>query len=99
MIFMIPSAACGLILGSSSMWLAVLYRWQDFWRFIVYSTRGQNFGLRGISAIALIAVVVGVVSFLTGGYQKSVKLEQWKQKISADVEKFRYGEDSLPQEI
>lgn len=67
--------------------------------FIVYSTRGQNFGLRGISAIALIAVVVGVVSFLTGGYQKSVKLEQWKQKISADVEKFRYGEDSLPQEI
>ena len=100
MIFMIPSAACGLILGSSSMWLAVLfYRWQDFFGvFLLYTVpEDRIFGLRGISAIALIAVVVGVVSFLTGGYQKSVKLEQWKQKISADVEKFRYGEDSLPQ--
>ena len=98
MIFMIPSAACGLILGSSSMWLAFLLSLAGFFGvFIVYSTRGRNFGLGEISAIALIAVVVGVVSFLTGGYQKSVKLEQWKQKISADVEKFRYGEDSLPQ--
>ncbi len=68
MIFMIPSAACGLILGSSSMWLAVLLSLAGFFGvFIVYSTRGQNFGLRGISAIALIAVVVGVVSFLREG--------------------------------
>lgn len=98
LLLLIPAVSCGLVLGSSSMWLAVLLSLAGFFGvFIVYSTRGKSFGPRGIFLVLALVMLTGAISFASGGYQKSAGLEQWKQEIMAGVEKFRYGEDTLPE--
>lgn len=98
LILLVPAAALGLILGTSSMWLAVLLSLAGFFGvFIIYSTRGRTFGLHGAFSIAILALIIGSVSFATGSYKKSPELEQWKKDVAATVEKIRYGEDTLPQ--
>lgn len=98
LLLVIISAAVGLILGQSSMWLAVILSLAGFFGiFVVYSTKNHSFGIGGIFSFTVIVVLVGGISLATGGYKKSADLEQWKQKIAADIEKIRYGEDSLPQ--
>lgn len=98
LLLLIPAASCGLVLGSSSMWLAVLLSLTGFFGiFVIYSTRGKSFGPRGIFLVLALVMLTGAISFAAGGYQKSAGLEQWKQEIMAGVEKFRYGEDTLPE--
>ena len=94
---MIPAAAAGLILGQSDMWLAVILSLTGFFGiFVVYSTKNRTFGMRGIFSLTVIAVLVGGISLAAGGYKKSAELEQWKEKMAEDIEKIRYGEDTLP---
>lgn len=94
---MIPAAACGLILGQSNMWMAVFLSLAGFFGiFIVNSTKGRDFGVRGAVAILIVAALVGSICMATGGYEKSAGIEQWKERFAADLEKIRYGEDSLP---
>lgn len=52
--------------------------------------------MRGIFSLTVIAVLVGGISLAAGGYKKSAELEQWKEKMVEDIEKIRYGEDTLP---
>ena len=97
LILMIPAAAAGLILGQSDMWLAVILSLTGFFGiFVVYSTKNRTFGMRGIFSLTVIAVLVGGISLADGGYKKSAELEQWKEKMVEDIEKIRYGEDTLP---
>lgn len=98
LLLMIPTAACGLILGSSPSWAAVFLSMAGFFGiFIVYSTKGKSFGMGGAFSILALGALIGVISLAAGGYQKSMGLEQWKQGLAAGIEKFRYGEDTLPQ--
>ena len=97
LILMIPAAAAGLILGQSDMWLAVILSLTGFFGiFVVYSTKNRTFGMRGIFSLTVIAILVGGISLAAGGYKKSAELEQWKEKMVEDIEKIRYGEDTLP---
>lgn len=94
---MVPSAAAGLILGQSDMWVAVFLSLAGFFGiFIIYSTRGSGFGIRGAVTILMIGILVGVIAVLSGGYENYGGLEAWKQETAAKFEKLRYGEDTLP---
>lgn len=97
LLLLIPSAAAGLILGQSDMWFAVFLSLAGFFGiFIVYSTQGGEFGIRGAVTILGIGVLVGVIALTSGGYEKFNGLEQWKESVAENFQKFRYGEDTLP---
>lgn len=97
LLLMIPASAAGLILGQSSMWLAVFFSLAGYFGiFIIYSTKGERFGIRGAVTIMLIGALVGVIAMASGGYGKYNKLENWKQEAAEKLEKLRYGEDTLP---
>lgn len=97
LLLLIPASATGLILGQSDMWLAVFLSLAGYFGiFIVYSTKGEKFGARGAVTIMLIGALVGVIAMASGGYGEYKGLENWKQEVAEKVEKFRYGEDTLP---
>ena len=94
---MIPAAAAGLVLGQSDMWLAVFLLLAGFFGiFIIYSTKGEGFGIRGAVTILMIGVLVGLIALVSGGYDGYKGLENWKQEVADKIEKIRYGEDTLP---
>lgn len=64
---------------------------------ILYTTEGRRFSIRG-SAFAAAGLAVLVLVVVAGvGYQASGQIEDWKEGLQTKWERWRYGEDSLPQ--
>ena len=92
------SFAFSVILGQSEMWAAVLLLTPAMLGiFTLYSYPGRNIGLRGGVLLALMCVMIAGICFVVSGYQKLGSIEEWKHEVARNIEKIRYGEDSLPQ--
>lgn len=94
----IIAVAFSSILGQSDIWLGMLLLLVSLLGlFIFYSVPQRRVGAYGCGCIGAICVFVLLLTLFSGGYKKSVSIEQYKYNVIRALEKFRYGEDSLPQ--
>lgn len=94
----IIAVAFSSILGQSNIWLGmVLLLASLLGLFIFYSVPQRRLGAYGCGCIGAACVFVLLLTFFSGGYKKSVSIEQYKYNVVRAIERFRYGEDSLPQ--
>ena len=94
----VASVAFSTILGQSNIWLGmVLLLTSLFGLFVFYSAPQRRVGIYGCGCIGVACVFVFLLTFFSGGYKKSISIEKYKYNVVKAIEKFRYGEDSLPQ--
>lgn len=92
------SIAFSSILGQSNIWLGmVLLLASLLGLFIFYSAPQRNLGAYGGCYIGVACLFILLLTFFSGSYKKSASIEQYKYNVMQAIEKFRYGEDSLPQ--
>ena len=94
----IIAVAFSSILGQSDIWLGMLLLLVSLLGlFIFYSVPQRKVGAYGCGCIGAICVFVLSLTLFSSGYKKSASIEQYKYNVIRALEKFRYGEDSLPQ--
>ncbi len=87
----------GFILGRSSMWLSIVCMICGILGSIIFSlTPQRRIGYRGLLCILLTFVIFGGIFFLARDYNGSESIALWKKEVGEQVEKIRYGEDTLP---
>lgn len=92
------AVAFSSILGQSNIWPGmVLMLASLLGLFIFYSVPQRRLGAYGCGCIGAACVFVLLLTIFSGGYKKSASIEQYKYNVVRAIEKFRYGEDSLPQ--
>ena len=97
MIIVIAVAFAG-ILGQSNIWLGMLLLLASLLGlFIFYSVPQRKLGAYGACCIGAACLFILLLALFSGGYEKSASIEQYKYNVMRAIEKFRYGEDSLPQ--
>ena len=64
---------------------------------ILHTTEGRLFAVRGSAYVVAGLVVAAVIALAGVGYQSSDQIENWKKDLQVQWQKWRYGEDSLPQ--
>lgn len=94
----IIAVAFSSILGQSDIWLGMLLLLVSLLGlFIFYSVPQRRVGAYGCGCIGAICVFVLLLTLFSSGYKKSASIEEYKYNVARALEKFRYGEDSLPQ--
>ena len=94
----LPALAFETILGQGSTWKAVILLLASvLGLFIFYSSPGKWAGIRSVCIMGVQCVMILVICLAANGYQRLGSLEQWKYETSREIQKIRYGEDSLPQ--
>lgn len=98
LLFITIAAAFSNILGQSNIWMEMLLLLVSvFGLFIFYSVPERRLGIYGIGCIGVAFIFVAALTLISSGYKKSVNIERYKYNIAKQIEKIRYGEDSLPQ--
>ena len=86
------------ILGESDIWPGMILLLASLLGlFIFYSVPQRRLGAYGCACIGAACIFVLLLVFFSSGYKKSANIEQYKYNMVRAIEKFRYGEDSLPQ--
>ena len=97
-VMIVIAVAFSNILGQSGIWIGmVLLLASLLGLFIFYSVPQRKLGAYGRGWIGAACIFVLLLTLLSGGYEKSAGIEQYKYNVMRAIEKFRYGEDSLPQ--
>lgn len=97
-VMIVIAVAFSNILGQSGIWIGmVLLLASLLGLFIFYSVPQRKLGAYGCGWIGAACIFVLLLTLLSGGYEKSAGIEQYKYNVMRAIEKFRYGEDSLPQ--
>ena len=97
-IIIMIAVAFSSILGQSNIWPGmVLLLASLLGLFIFYSVPHRKLGAYGCGCIGAACIFVLILTFFSGGYKKSASIEQYKYNVVKAIERFRYGEDSLPQ--
>lgn len=92
------AAAFGLIVGQSSMWLLiVLLLTGIFGSFFFYSAPEREMGLQSALLLLLLWIPVAVLTMLTVSYEQLPVIEKGKKQAAEQLEKIRYGSDTLPE--
>lgn len=87
----------GFVIGRSEMWEAVfLLTGAILCIFMFSNTPFRRVRLQGVLCLMPAAALVGGVLLATAGYEGSSGIEEWKRDVSDWIDKFRYGEDTLP---
>lgn len=90
--------AFSAVLGQSRLWGSVfLLLPAMLGLFALYSSPGRSIGIRGGVILGMVCFMIAGISLLVSGYHRMDSIERWKYKVSRQIEKIRYGEDSLPQ--
>lgn len=90
----------GFILGRSSMLISVVCMICGILGIIIFSlTPRRRIGIGGVVCISLTFIMFGGIFFLARGYSGSESIALWKDEISKQIEKIRYGEDTLPKGV
>ena len=97
-VMIVIAVAFSNILGQSVIWAGmVLLLASLLGLFIFYSVPQRKLGAYGCGCIGAAYIFILLLTLLSGGYEKSAGIEQYKYDVMRAIEKFRYGEDSLPQ--
>lgn len=97
-VMIVIAVAFSNILGQSVIWAGmVLLLASLLGLFIFYSVPQRKLGAYGCGCIGAACIFILLLTLLSGGYEKSAGIEQYKYDVMRAIEKFRYGEDSLPQ--
>ena len=97
-VMIVIAVAFSNILGQSVIWVGmVLLLASLLGLFIFYSVPQRKLGAYGCGWIGAAGIFLLLLTLLSGGYEKSAGIEQYKYNVMRAIEKFRYGEDSLPQ--
>lgn len=97
-VMIVIAVAFSNILGQSGIWAGmVLLLASLLGLFIFYSVPQRKLGAYGCGCIGAACLFVLLLTLFSGGYKKSAGIEQYKYNVMRAIEKFRYGEDSLPQ--
>lgn len=87
----------GLFFDKSIMWVpVVLIIVSIVSMFLLYSTPQRKFGVKFHEYIIALYFVLIVVVFATANYNKVEIFEKWKAGVADNIDKIRYGEDTLP---
>ena len=90
--------AFGYILGQSGMWMPTFFLLTGVTGLLVYySAPWRKLVMRDGFCTLLVAGLVLVLVFSTGGYHQVAGIEKWKQDTVDAIDEFRYGKDTLPQ--
>lgn len=63
---------------------------------IQHATSGRNPGKRALSYLAVLAVIAAGIILASSGYSALQQLSDFRANVVAGLERFRYGDDSLP---
>ncbi len=87
----------GFVLGQSSMWgSTILLVVGLIVTFIYCGAPQRQMGIRGAGCI-LIFIGIGAILFgVTSGYQPAISIERFKQNVTEEFNRIRYGQDTLP---
>lgn len=97
-IMIIIAIAFSGILGVADIWPGMILLLASLLGvFIFYSVPGRKLGIYGVECIGAAVVFMAILTLISGGYKKSVRIERYKYNVTKAIEKFRYGEDTLPQ--
>lgn len=98
-ILMITAAlAFSGILAQSNIWPGMILLLASLLGlFIFYSVPQRSLGAYGGCCIGVAVLFMLILTVFSSGYRKSANIEQYKYNVVKAIEKFRYGEDSLPQ--
>ena len=92
------AGAFGVILGQTEAWTGMFLTVAALTGiFILYGAPERSFGPYGISYFLSLGVLLVLLVVITEPYESLRMVEQGKQQLEDAFEKFRYGEDSLPQ--
>ncbi len=87
----------GLFFNKGSMWVPVLLIIVAVVSiFLLYSAPQRKYGAKFHEYIIALYLVLIVVIFATANYNKVEVFEKWKAGVADNIDKIRYGEDTLP---
>ena len=65
--------------------------------FLYYEAPGRRVYVRGVCCFLLLLVMAGGIFLISGNYEISIRVEDWKKAAGEWLEQVRYGKDTLPE--